>query len=149
MTPKGLRMLGHVSLRVCDLEASVKFYTEALSPLSYITTRFPSVIGLGSSSSSAPIPDLWLREYQPGPENDYSQKPTPVHISFYAKERKTVDDFYACGINAGGKDNGAPGVRPWMEGYYAAYLLDLDGNNIEVVCFEKKAGGEQDNVIAA
>ncbi|PVH72595.1 glyoxalase-like domain protein [Cadophora sp. DSE1049] len=141
-------MLGHVSLRVRDLEASVKFYTAALSPLSYVATRFPSVIGFGSSSSSAPIPDLWLREYKPGLENNHSQKPTPIHISFYVKGQKTVDDFYTCGIKAGGKDNGAPGVRPWMEGYYAAYLLDLDGNNVEVVFFEK-AGGEHGNVIAA
>ena len=120
-------MLGHVSLRVHDLEASVQFYIAALSPLSYAATRFPSVVGLGSSSSSAPIPDLWLREYKPGPENDHSQKPTPIHISFYVKGRKAVDEFYAGGIKAGGKDNGAPGVRPWMEGYYGMYCTAMIG----------------------
>jgi hypothetical protein len=114
-------MLGHVSLRVRDLEASVQVYITALSPLSYTASRFPSVVRLGSSSSSAPIPDLWLREHKPGPENNNSGDPTPVHISFYVKEREVVNEFHTCGIKAGGKDNGAPGVRPWMEGYYGTY----------------------------
>ncbi|OCK74491.1 glyoxalase-like domain protein [Lepidopterella palustris CBS 459.81] len=128
-------MLGHVSIRVTDLEASVQFYLAALAPLSYEAMRFPEVIGFGSKNSTAPIPDLWLRKHNPGPQNNNSAKPTPVHISFYVEERKTVHEFHACGIKAGGKDNGAPGVRPFMDNYYAAYVFDLDGNNIEVVCF--------------
>ncbi|KAF2187657.1 Glyoxalase/Bleomycin resistance protein/Dihydroxybiphenyl dioxygenase [Zopfia rhizophila CBS 207.26] len=132
-------MLGHVSIRVLDLEASLQFYLAALSPLSYKEMRFPSVIGLGSSNSTAPIPDFWLRQYTPCDKNSHVEKPTPVHISFYVKERRLVDEFYASGIKAGGKDNGKPGVRPWMGGYYAAYILDLDGNNIEVVYFATEA----------
>ena len=74
-------MLGHVSIRVLDLEASVKFYLAALSPLSYEPLRFPTVIGLGPAVTSNPIPDLWLRQYVPGPDNNQSPKPSPVHIS--------------------------------------------------------------------
>ncbi len=114
-------MLGHVSIRVLDLEASVKFYLAALSPLSYEATRFPSVIGLGASTNSAPIPDFWLRQYTPGPENNHCAKPTPIHISFYVNERTQVDQFHTRGISAGGKDNGEPGVRPFMDNYYGIW----------------------------
>ncbi|KAF7508105.1 hypothetical protein GJ744_009546 [Endocarpon pusillum] len=109
-------MLGHI--RVLDLEASLQFYLTALSHLSYKEMRF-----------------LALRQYTPGDQNGYAEKPTPVYISFYAKERRLVDEFHVAGIKAGGKDNGKPGVRPWMEGYYTAYVPDLDENNIEVVHF--------------
>ncbi|KAH7034498.1 glyoxalase-like domain protein [Microdochium trichocladiopsis] len=132
-------MLGHVSIRASNLEASVKFYLAALAPLSYQEMRFPTVVGLGSSSSRAPIPDFWLRQYTPGPENNHTEKPTPVHISFYVNEQRLVDEFHKAGIEAGGKDNGKPRERPWMKGYYAAYVLDLDGNNIEVVCISTEA----------
>ncbi|KAH7184442.1 glyoxalase family protein [Fusarium oxysporum] len=128
-------MPGHVSLRVSDLEASVQFYLTALGPLSYKEMRFPSVVGLGSTLSDDPIPDFWLRQHTPGPQNSHATKPTPIHVSFYASEPKLVDEFHAAGIRAGGTDNGQPGERPWFQGYYAAYILDLDGNNIEVVCF--------------
>ncbi|KAH8686220.1 glyoxalase-like domain protein [Ilyonectria robusta] len=131
-------MLGHVSIRVSDLEASIDFYLAALAPLSYKEMRFPTVVGLGPTSSAAPIPDFWLRQHSRGPQNGHATKPTPVHVSFYVSERRLVDDFHAAGIRAGGSDNGQPGERPWLEGYYAAYVLDLDGNNIEVVCFSKQ-----------
>ncbi|KAI3574099.1 glyoxalase/bleomycin resistance protein/dioxygenase, partial [Fusarium oxysporum f. sp. albedinis] len=78
---------------------------------------------------------FWLRQHTPGPQNSHAAKPTPIHVSFYASEPKLVDEFHAAGIRAGGTDNGQPGERPWFQGYYAAYILDLDGNNIEVVCF--------------
>ena len=116
-------MLGHVSIRVLDLETSLQFYLTALSPLSYKEMRFPSVIGLGSSNSTGPIPDLWLRQYTPDDQNGYAEKPTPVHISFYVKDQRLVDEFHAAGIKAGGKDNGKPGVRPWMKGYYGTSFL--------------------------
>lgn len=111
-------MLGHVSIRVSDLEASIDFYLAALAPLSYKEMRFPTVVGLGPTSSAAPIPDFWLRQHSPGPQNGHATKPTPVHVSFYVSERRLVDDFHAAGIRAGGSDNGQPGERPWLEGYY-------------------------------
>jgi catechol 2,3-dioxygenase-like lactoylglutathione lyase family enzyme len=116
-------MLGHVSIRVLDLEASVKFYLSLLSPFSYEPMRFPTVVGLGPAekSPSAPIPCFWLRQYTPNPQNSSNsgiEKPTPVHVSFYARDRKQVDEFHARGLEAGGRDNGPPGVRPIMENYY-------------------------------
>ncbi|KAL2867442.1 VOC family protein [Aspergillus lucknowensis] len=130
-------MLGHVSIRVSDLTSSVDFYLKALSPLGFKPMAFPEVVGIGPAepSASAPIPCFWLRKHTPNPGNDHAEKPTPVHISFYASERSQVDEFHKLGLEAGGRDNGPPGVRPFFEGYYAAYILDLDGNNIEVVKF--------------
>jgi catechol 2,3-dioxygenase-like lactoylglutathione lyase family enzyme len=111
-------MLGHVSIRVSDPEASAQFYLEALSPLSYKAMRFPEVVGIGPSDSSAPIPCLWLRKRAPKPDSDDPAKHSPVHISFYAPERRQVDEFHTRGIKAGGMDNGLPGVRPFMANYY-------------------------------
>ncbi|KAK4093768.1 hypothetical protein Purlil1_2102 [Purpureocillium lilacinum] len=141
-------MPGHVSIRVLDLEASVRFYLAALAPLRYEATRFDGVVGLGpapapstssaasgtttTSTAAGPIPDFWLRQYTPGPQNGHAARPTPVHVSFYAGEAALVDEFHAEGVRAGGSDNGGPGERPWFKGYYAAYVLDPDGNNIEV-----------------
>jgi catechol 2,3-dioxygenase-like lactoylglutathione lyase family enzyme len=60
----------------------------------------------------------------------------PVHVAFRAPNRKAVDRFHAAGLKAGGRDNGAPGVRPdYSPTYYAAFLIDPDGNNVEAVCF--------------
>ncbi|RBA15971.1 glyoxalase/bleomycin resistance protein/dioxygenase [Fusarium proliferatum] len=115
-------MPGHVSIRVSALEKSVQFYLAALGPLSYTEMRFPTVVGLGLASSASPIPDFWLRQYKPGPENGFADKPTPVHISFHVGERRLVDEFHAAGIQAGGLDNGPPGERPWFDGYYVASL---------------------------
>ncbi|KAL3957139.1 hypothetical protein ACCO45_007717 [Purpureocillium lilacinum] len=98
-------MPGHVSIRVSDLEASVRFYLAALAPLRYEATRFDGVVGLGpapapstssaasgtttTSTAAGPIPDFWLRQ------------PTPVHVSFYAGEAALVDEFHAEGVRAG------------------------------------------------
>jgi hypothetical protein len=66
-------MLGHVSIRVSDLEASTEFYLRALRPLGFVAMRFPTVVGLGPpvKSSSAPIPCFWLRQYTPAPSNSH------------------------------------------------------------------------------
>lgn len=113
-------MLGHVSIRVSDLEASVQFYLRTLAPLGYDVTRFSTVVGLGPTekSTSAPIPCFWLRQYTPGPTNHHSPKPSPVHFSFYTTEREKVDEFHRIGLEAGGKDNGGPGVRSFFPDYY-------------------------------
>ena len=111
-------MLSHVSIRVTDLEASVQFYLAALRPLSFQEMRFPTVIGLGPGSPTAPIPEMWLRQHTAGPQNDHASKPTPVHISFRVSDQKLVHEFHAAAIAAGGTDNGPPGERPWMKGYY-------------------------------
>jgi len=109
---------------VSDLEAAKAFYVGALDrsdtgwcTRSRVDSR-TSRMRTGSTSGSA--------------SEDHSVEP---HVAFECGDRATVDSFYAAAITAGGADNGAPGLRPQYDAnYYAAYVLDLDGNNIEAVC---------------
>jgi catechol 2,3-dioxygenase-like lactoylglutathione lyase family enzyme len=116
-------MLGHVLIRVPDLEASTNFYVELLSTLSYTAKKYPEITGVGPSDGSAPIPSLWIKKHTPNDANGHAVKPTPVHLSFYTKTRKEVDEFYAAGIKLGGKDNGGPGLRTFMPNYYGMWLV--------------------------
>ncbi len=118
-------MLDHVALNVRDLAAAKAFYLQALEPLGYTVFMEESeFVGLQSGG----IPDFWLSE-----RGDPS---APVHVAFRA-DRPTVDAFHAAAIAAGGKDNGPPGLRPeFHEHYYAAFVFDPEGNNIEAVCHE-------------
>jgi catechol 2,3-dioxygenase-like lactoylglutathione lyase family enzyme len=121
-------MIDHVGLNVSDLAAAKAFYAEALEPLGYrvwAAWESDEVVGFAADESG---PDLWI--YTRGDEPS-----APTHVSFRARDRETVDAFHAAGLAAGGTDNGAPGVRPhYHEQYYGAFVLDLDGNNIEAVC---------------
>ena len=116
-------MIDHISLGVGDLERSKAFYERALAPLGYsVLLEFPGVCGFGERRK----PDLWIST------RDSS---APVHVAIASLSRETVDAFYEAALGAGGTDNGAPGSRPhYHETYYAAYVLDPDGNNLEVVC---------------
>lgn len=120
-------MLDHISLHVTDLARSKDFYLQALGPINYeAVMEFPewNVAGLGANKK----PDFWLI-------GDGAGKPT--HIALSAENRSLVDAFYAAAIKAGGKDNGKPGLRPeYHANYYGAFVLDPDGNNIEVVCHQ-------------
>jgi len=121
-------MIDHVGLTVKNLTASKQWYTRALAPLGYkLKYEFgDSAAGLGSDSND----DLWLKSGDTASGS--------VHVAFQAANRKAVDDFYAAAIAAGGKDNGAPGLRPhYHPDYYGAFVFDLDGNNIEAVCHKK------------
>jgi len=122
------KMLGHVQIDVLDREATVKFYLEALSPLSYKVVNLPEKSGIGSG----PIKDfpLWIRVAKG------TEKPTPIHIAFYVDEKSKVDQFYEKAIAAGGNDNGGPGFRNIMKGYYGEQfsvfrhsLMDKMANN--------------------
>lgn len=64
---------------------------------------------------------------------DHGEQPSRVHVAFQAPDRETVDRFHRAGLAAGGRDNGAPGERRYHPGYYAAFLVDPDGNNVEAV----------------
>ncbi len=119
-------MYDHIGLKVNDLEASVRFYTAALGELGHAPTASDaSGAGLGPKGA----PGLWLSA-QKGTH-------TPVHVAFTAHSRAAVDAFHRAGLEAQGRDNGAPGVRAdYGASYYAAFLLDPDGNNVEAVCLK-------------
>lgn len=115
------RFLDHVAFDVSDLEASRRFYAAVLRPWGGREVSAGEAFGYGPRGSE----DLWIARGEPGP---------PLHIAFSAASRATVDAFHAAGLAAGGTDNGAPGVRPqYHREYYAAYVLDPDGNNVEAV----------------
>ncbi len=110
------RLFDHVHLRVTDLEASRTFYTAALGTLGR------EVRGAGSYFNSD---ELWVTS-----DGD----PTAgLHLAFQADDREAVQRFYDAALAAGGRDNGRPGERDYHPGYYACYVLDPDGNNVEAV----------------
>ena len=118
-------MIDHTGFGVSDYAASKAFYERALAPLgiSLIVEVMDAAAGFGSGGK----PIFWLEERR--------TPVTEVHVAFLAKDRATVDAFHAAGLEAGGKDNGAPGVRAtYHPDDYGAYVLDPDGNNIEAVC---------------
>ena len=117
-------MLDHILISVSNYEASKAFYLAALAPLGYsIVMEHGPAGGFGVAGK----PDFWIREAEP-------VKPQ-VHIAFASPDRRSVDAFHAAALRAGGKDNGAPGLRPdYHPNYYGAFIFDPDGNNIEAVC---------------
>ena len=120
--------LDHVAISTADYQTSLAFYEAALAPLGVKThMKFEgeegNVAGLGSDQ-----PFLWIGD---GGKLTGGR----VHIAFSAATRAEVDAFYAAAMAAGAKDNGAPGLRPHYHAtYYAAFVFDPDGNNIEAVC---------------
>jgi catechol 2,3-dioxygenase-like lactoylglutathione lyase family enzyme len=121
-------MVDHIGLKVSSFEKSRKFYASALEPLGYrVEYDDPKskTAGFGAKGSI----DLWITEGEPLTRQ--------VHIAMRSHDRAVVDRFHAAAMKAGGKDNGAPGLRPdYGPTYYAAFVLDPDGNNIELVCHE-------------
>jgi catechol 2,3-dioxygenase-like lactoylglutathione lyase family enzyme len=119
-------MLDHVGVNVSDYERSREFYQGALTPLGFslLMEPVPGTGGFGSEGK----PWFWITDQrEPTTEN--------VHVAFAARDRATVDAFHAAALEAGGTDNGAPGIRTiYHPDYYGAYVLDPDGNNVEVVC---------------
>jgi catechol 2,3-dioxygenase-like lactoylglutathione lyase family enzyme len=124
-------MIDHTGLSASDFDKSKAFYTKALSAIGYaLLMEFPASV-TGSTDVAGfgepPKPDFWIYK---GVANN-----PPVHVAFRVSSRAIVDAFYKAAMAAGGRDNGAPGVRPhYHEHYYGAFVLDPDGNNIEAVC---------------
>lgn len=112
------RLVDHVHLRVSNLEASKRFYGAIFGALG-----LPNVLQEGPGFFYAD--ELFVNQ-----ASDYT---TRVHLAFQAQSRETVHAFYEAALAAGGKDNGSPAERPYHLGYYAAFVLDPDGNNIEGV----------------
>jgi catechol 2,3-dioxygenase-like lactoylglutathione lyase family enzyme len=119
-------MYDHIGLKVGHLDRSIAFYQAALAPLGHVVgSRDAGSAGLGPSEA----PALWLYAARPADAH------TGTHVAFKAANRAAVDRFHAAGLAAGGRDNGAPGLRAdYSPTYYAAFLIDPDGNNVEAVC---------------
>lgn len=126
-------MIDHLSTYATDFVATQKFYDATLGVLGYdrnmnmvaewdseFPTRRLCAYGTGQK------PTFWLAEVK--------ESASPRHVAFIATDRAAVDAFYGAGLEAGGRDNGKPGERPiYHPGYYGAFLLDPDGNNVEAV----------------
>ncbi|KAJ3040146.1 hypothetical protein HDV00_011366 [Rhizophlyctis rosea] len=127
-------MIDHIGIIVSDLSRSATFYSAALKPLSYVEkANYGVVIGFGSTAPS-PTSQSHAIDFWVSPTKTPGAPITPVHLAFVANDQATVDAFYEAAIAAGGKDNGRPGLRPqYHAGYYGAFVLDLDGHNVEVV----------------
>jgi catechol 2,3-dioxygenase-like lactoylglutathione lyase family enzyme len=129
------RQLDHVILTVRSFEVSVPFYQRALAPLKITNfldypgwakdgTKHPELRGFGDSESKRTF--FWLKEGDPHPE--------AVHVGFKALDTKEVDAFHVAAVAAGGKSKAAPQIRhEYYAGYYATWVLDPDGHDIEVV----------------
>ena len=116
-------MIDHVGLCVTEYANSKEFFEEALRPLGYSL-----IMEFGGTSAGFGVkgkPDFWISQ----------GRTAPVHVAIQSPNRATVDAFHKAGLAAGGRDNGAPGLRPeYHPSYYGAFILDPDGNNIEAVC---------------
>ena len=124
-------MFDHVKFGVSDYAASKAFFLKALEPLGLaVVQEGPPAIGVELSAKGKASLCLYQTE----------EKPAPLHLAFTAENRPQVDAFYRAALEAGGKDNGAPGLCPEYDAnYYAGFVIGPDGHNIEAVCHESEA----------
>ncbi|MFH6784273.1 MULTISPECIES: VOC family protein [Methylobacterium] len=125
-------MLDHLAIDVSDIARSRRFYAAALAPLGYVVLREEAAsVGFGviagEGRSLDPGGDFWIAAG--------TLRAPLVHFAFNASSREAVDAFFEAALGAGGVDNGRPGLRPrYHPSYYAAFVIDPDGYNIEAVC---------------
>lgn len=121
-------MINHITLRVSDLEKSKAFFLAALAPLGYkLFIEKPKSAGFGQADVEGNR-DFWITEGEVEETKSFSC------LAFTGTNKQAIENFYKAALAAGGKDNGAPGYRPqYHPGYYAAFVLDQDGYNIEAV----------------
>ena len=124
-------MFDHIKFGVSDYAASKAFFLKALEPL-------------GVAAVSGGAADVQCRLSPKGKASlclyQTEEKPAHLHLAFTAENRQQVEAFYRAAIEAGGKDNGAPGLYPdYHANYYAAFVIGPDGHNIEVVCHQSEA----------
>ena len=122
-------MFDHVVFGVSDYAASKAFFLKALEPLG-VSVVLEGPLGVEMSAKDQASLCLYQTE----------EKPAHLHLAFAAENRQQVEAFYRAALEAGGKDNGAPGLCPeYHANYYAAFVIGPDGHNIEVVCHEPEA----------
>ena len=117
-------MIAHTSLAVSDYRKSKAFYSIALAPLGY---RNNMEHGEAAGFNDGKNTDLWISK---------ETTVVPAHVAFQANSKQQVEAFHHAAIAAGGRDNGGPGYRDYSPGYYAAFVFDPDGNNIEAVWYD-------------
>lgn len=129
-------MIDHIGITVSDFDTSKAFYDKAMAPLGasllyMVPAEYTGGSKVGGYGRDRPV--FWLHEASPtGPGR---------HYAFTARSRAEVDAFHAAAIAAGGRDNGAPGLRPhYHPDYYGAFVFDPDGNNLEAVCHIAERG---------
>ena len=126
-------MIDHIGFGVSNLIVSKEFYRRALEPIGYrVLAQIPAEVTGGADAVGygvPPKPDFWIGNQFPSASG--------IHVAFRVASRALVEAFYRAALAAGGRDNGAPGLRPhYHEHYFGAFVLDPDGNNIEAVCHE-------------
>lgn len=124
-------MIDHVGFPVSDYARAKAFYAAALKPLGYALVMEVTAEQTGNAEAAGfgkdGKPDFWI-----GGEGGLDR---PLHVAIESRDRASVDAFHRAALAAGGKDNGAPGLRPhYHANYYAAFVFDPDGHNIEAVC---------------
>ena len=129
-------MIDHMGIAVSDIERSRKFYQAALGALGMSvnmevgpdqTKSGGTALGFGAGDEKI----FWIADHERPGEG--------THVAFRVERREQVDAFHAAGVKAGGRDNGAPGLRPhYGPNYYAAFVYDPDGANIEAVCYAEE-----------
>jgi catechol 2,3-dioxygenase-like lactoylglutathione lyase family enzyme len=119
-------MIAHTTLAISNYRKSKEFYSKILGPLGYKNNmEFGTSAGFNDGKNT----DLWIVK---------QKTVTPMHLAFQARSRKQVEAFHKAALAAGATDNGAPGYRDYSPGYYAAFVLDPDGNNIEAVWYDPR-----------
>jgi catechol 2,3-dioxygenase-like lactoylglutathione lyase family enzyme len=117
-------MIAHTSLAVSDYAKSKAFYIEVLAPLGYKNNmEFGDAAGFNDGKNT----DFWIAR---------NETVVPTHLAFEAKNAREVEAFHAAALAAGARDNGAPGYRDYWPGYFAAFVYDLDGHNVEAVWYD-------------
>ncbi|HEX5419532.1 MAG TPA: VOC family protein [Gammaproteobacteria bacterium] len=117
-------MIAHTSLPVRDYEQSKAFYVKVLAPLGYTSNmEYGQAAGFNDGKNT----DFWISK---------ESSVVPCHLAFEAKSREDVEAFHLAALSAGGRDNGGPGYRDYWPGYYAAFVYDPDGHNIEAVWYD-------------
>lgn len=126
-------MIAHTGVAVSDYKKSKEFYLRALAPLGYQNNmEYGEAAGFMEGGETS----FWIGKH--------AAPITSGHVAFKAKSKEEVDAFYKAAMDAGAKDNGAPGYRPdYWPGYYAAFVHDFDGNNIETVWYDYSKAPEE------